>query len=128
MRELIAANLHIEVLPGANAALIALVLSGLPCDRFYFEGFLPHKKGRRTRWEFLSTLPVTFILYESPHRLVRCLDEIITHCGPERSAAVCRELTKLHEEVVRGSAQYLHEVFSERESIKGEIVVVVGGV
>ena len=127
IREAIQQDIHIEVLPGANAALMAVIASGFPCDRFHFEGFLPHKKGRKTRWEYLAELPNTFIIYESPHRVLKCLQEIATHCGEERQVAVCRELTKLYEEVVRGSAIAVHKILDDRDSIKGEIVVVVEG-
>ncbi|MCL4152106.1 UNVERIFIED_CONTAM: hypothetical protein GTU68_015330 [Idotea baltica] len=106
---------------------MAVVASGFPCDRFHFEGFLPHKKGRQTRWKYLATLANTFILYESPHRVLKCLKEIQEHCGAERQVAICRELTKLYEEVIRGSAEEVHDILAARDSIKGEIVVVVAG-
>ena len=79
----------VTCLPGATAFVPALVSSGIPCDRFHFEGFLPHKKGRQTRLQFLSALPNTFVLYESPHRLKKCIDQLIEHCGEERLACVC---------------------------------------
>lgn len=125
VRGVVNAGLKIEVLPGANALLPALVASGFPSDKFYFEGFLPHKKGRKTRWEFLSQLPCTCVLYESPHRIKKCLTEIVEHCGPDRQVAVCRELTKLYEEVIRGSAQDVLQMIEERNGLKGEIVVVI---
>jgi len=127
IRELIKADLAIEILPGANALLLALVASGMPTDRFYFEGFLPHKKGRQTRWNFLSTLPNTFVLYESPHRIKKCIDEIVTHCGPQRQVTICRELTKIYEEHIRGSAEEVLKILETRGALKGEIVVVVAG-
>ncbi len=119
-------GIKIECLPGATAFVPALVVSGLPCDRFHFEGFLPHKKGRKTRLEHLCELPNTFILYESPHRLLKCLKQLSEHCGAERQACVCRELTKLYEEVKTDSLENLIIHFTDRK-IKGEIVIVVGG-
>lgn len=120
------AGLPVECLPGPTALIPALVCSGLPADRFYFEGFLPHKKGRQTRLKYLAELPCTFILYESPHRLQRCLQELAEHCGGDRQACVCRELSKLHEEHRSGSLTELQAHFSAKPA-KGEIVVVVGG-
>ena len=119
-------GIKIECLPGATAFVPALVVSGLPCDRFLFEGFLPHKKGRKTRLEYLCELPFTFVLYESPHRLVKCLNQLTEHCGAERQACVCRELTKLHEEIKTDSLENLITHFTNRK-IKGEIVIVVSG-
>ncbi len=114
-------------LPGATASITALVASGLPSDKFYFEGFLPHKKGRQTRLIFLSELPCTFILFESPHRLLKCLQQLAEFCGPDRMACVCRELSKVHEEIRRDTLQNLHDHFSGPGKVKGEIVVVVSG-
>ncbi len=122
------AGLAVQVLPGPTALVPALVASGLPSDRFFFEGFLPHKKGRRTRLAYLAQLPCTFVLFESPHRLLRCLRELAEHCGADRPACVCRELTKVHEEVRCGSLTELRQYYDEGEGVaKGEIVVVVGG-
>jgi 16S rRNA (cytidine1402-2'-O)-methyltransferase len=104
-----------------------LVASGLPCDTFHFEGFLPHKKGRQTRLKYLSALPHTFVLYESPFRLVKCLEELIVHCGAERQACVARELSKKFEEVKTASLADLLLHYTSKE-VKGEIVVVVSGV
>ena len=103
-----------------------MVASGLPCDTFHFEGFLPHKKGRQTRLKYLAELPHTFILYESPFRLLKCLDELIVVCGPERMASVARELSKLHEEVKTGTLAELKAHFGAKD-VKGEIVVTVAG-
>lgn len=114
-------------LPGATASITALVASGLPSDKFYFEGFLPHKKGRQSRLTYLSEMPCTFILFESPHRLLKCLQQLAEHCGPDRMACVCRELTKVHEEVRRGTLKELHSYYEGPGKIKGEIVVVVEG-
>lgn len=119
-------DIKVECLPGATAFVPALVASGLPCDKFYFEGFLPHKKGRQTRLQYLATLPITFILYESPHRLHKCLLQLIEFCGAERKAAVCREISKLHEEIKLDSLQNLSQYFEEGKA-KGEIVIVVEG-
>jgi len=119
-------NIRVECLPGATAFVPALVVSGLPCDKFHFEGFLPHKKGRQTRLTYLATLPYTFVLYESPFRLVKCLEQLAEHCGEDRPACVCRELTKLYEEVKTGTLAELITYFKTKK-VKGEIVVVVGG-
>ena len=127
VRACVEAGVRVECLPGATAFVPALVVSGLPCDRFHFEGFLPHKKGRQKRLSYLADLPHTFVLYESPNRLLRCLEALQAHCGSERRAAVCRELSKLHEEVERGTLAELLHRFREREKIKGELVVVVAG-
>jgi 16S rRNA (cytidine1402-2'-O)-methyltransferase len=119
-------GVRVECLPGPTAFVPALVASGLPCDTFHFEGFLPHKKGRQTRLRFLAALPHTFVLYESPFRLLKCLEELIAHCGAERAACVARELSKLHEEVKTASLADLLAHFSQKD-VKGEIVVVVAG-
>ncbi len=126
VRACVQQGLRVECLPGPTAFVPALVASGLPCDTFHFDGFLPHKKGRQTRLKFLADLPYTFILYESPYRLVKCLDELIAVCGPGRPACVARELSKLHEEVKTASLAELRAHFGAKE-VKGEIVVVVGG-
>ena len=127
VRAAVAAGVRVEALPGATAFVPALVASGLPCDRFVYEGFLPHKKGRQTRLLALASEPRTFVLYESPHRLVRLLGELGTHCGEERPAAVARELTKLYEEVRRGTLAELHAWYAAQPKVRGEIAVVVGG-
>ena len=119
-------GIKVECLPGATAFVPALVASGLPCDRFHFEGFLPHKKGRKTRLEYLQELQNTFVLYESPYRLLKCLKQLSEHCGSDRLACVCRELTKLHEEVVTDTLENLAAHFSDKK-IKGEIVIIVSG-
>lgn len=122
-------NIEIVSLPGATACITALSVSGLPCDAFHFEGFLPHKKGRMTRWKYLCTLENTFIVYESTHRIIKFLEETITYCGAARTVCVCRELTKLHEEIVCDSAQNVLAHFIRAEAItKGEFVVVISGV
>lgn len=127
IRACVEAKVPLTCLPGATAMIPALVSSGLPCDRFYFEGFLPHKKGRQTRHKVLAQLPHTFVLYESPHRLVKCLKELAEHCGPDRQASVVRELSKLFEEVNTQSIAGLIADYESRQAVKGEIVVVVEG-
>lgn len=119
-------GIEVSCLPGATAMIPALVASGIPCNRFYFEGFLPHKKGRQTRLKFLATLTETFALYESPYRLVKCLGQLQEHCGPDRMACVCREISKIYEEVKRGTLLELTEYYTEK-GVKGEIVIVVSG-
>ncbi|HYE94592.1 MAG TPA: 16S rRNA (cytidine(1402)-2'-O)-methyltransferase [Rubricoccaceae bacterium] len=127
VREALAAGLRVEALPGATAFVPALVASGLPTDRFVFEGFLPQKKGRQTRLKALAEEPRTVVLYESPHRLGRLLGELSEHLGPERPAAVARELTKKFEEVRRGTLAELAAHYAEADRVRGEVVVVVGG-
>ena len=119
-------NINVECLPGATAFVPALVNSGLPNDKFVFEGFLPEKKGRQTRYLALAEEQRTMILYVSPHKLVKTLAEFITYFGEDRQICVSRELSKLHEENVRGNVK---DVLSHYEAKppKGEIVVVVGG-
>ena len=125
-RECAAEGIEIQTLPGATACIPALVSSGLPCDRFCFEGFLPVKKGRATLLASLAAEPRTMVFYESPRRLVRTLEQFAEAFGPERSCSVAREISKVHEEHVRGS---LAEVLAHFQAVepKGEIVVVVGG-
>ncbi len=118
-------NIPISTLPGATAFVPALVNSGLPCDKFYFEGFLPQKKGRQKRWEVISNIKTTLVLYESPYRIIKLLAEIINHLGSETRVSFSREISKLHEEVVTDTAVKVLETLSEKTSIKGEFVVVV---
>jgi 16S rRNA (cytidine1402-2'-O)-methyltransferase len=119
-------NIDVECLPGATAFVPALVNSGLPNDRFVFEGFLPEKKGRQTRYLALAEESRTLILYVSPHKLIKTLAEFCTYFGEDRPICVCRELSKMHEENVRGTAREVLTHF-ENKPPKGEIVVVVGG-
>jgi 16S rRNA (cytidine1402-2'-O)-methyltransferase len=126
IREALKEEIKIECLPGATAFVPALVKSGLPSDRFVFEGFLPHKKGRKTRLEALKEEARTIILYESPHRIAKCLSELAEHLGAERRASVSRELTKVYEETLNGTLGELAKLF-ETKSPKGEFVVVVEG-
>lgn len=120
------AGVEVQCLPGATAFVPALVASGLPNERFYFEGFLPQKKGRQTRLDRLALLDHTFIIYESPFRLTKTLLQLAQVCGNERQASVSREISKLHEQTVRGTLQELAEHF-EANPPKGEIVIVVEG-
>lgn len=116
----------VECLPGATAFVPALVASGLPCDRFVFEGFLPLKKGRASRLAFLAADPRTTIIYESPLRLARTLRQLSETFGPDRKAAVCREISKLHETVLRDTLGSLSDYFSSNQA-KGEIVIIIEG-
>ena len=126
VRECIRKNINVECLPGATALIPALVNSGLPCERFIFEGFLPHKKGRKSRLEFLADFPYTMVFYESTHRLVKTIEQFSKIFGAERNASVSRELTKIYEETVRGKLSELVEYF-ENSTVKGEFVIVVEG-
>lgn len=126
VRECVAKGIKTECLPGATAFVPALVNSGLPCDSFYFHGFLPHKKGRNKIMEALKDEAVTMVFYESPFRLMKTLELFAATFGPERKAAVSRELSKLHEENVRGTLAELITHFTT-STIKGEIVIVVAG-
>ncbi len=125
-REAIRQGIEVITLPGATAFVPALVSSGLPCDKFVFEGFLPQKKGRTTRLQELSQEPRTIILYESPHRIVKLLEQLGDTFGWERPVSACREISKLYEQSVRGTVREVLEHFL-REEPKGEFVVVVGG-
>lgn len=115
-----------ECLPGPTAFVPALVSSGIPCDRFHFEGFLPVKKGRQTRLKELAQIPCTLVFYESPHRLVKTLEEFSLYFGAARSASISRELSKVYEETVRGSISEIIEYFKNK-TIKGEFVLIVAG-
>jgi 16S rRNA (cytidine1402-2'-O)-methyltransferase len=126
VKECISMNIEVECLPGPTAFVPALVISGLPNDRFIFEGFLPHKKGRRTKLEWLSQQPYTVVFYESPYRLVRTIDQLMEHFGPERPASVSKELTKVHERTLRGTLREIR-VSLDNETIKGEYVIIVAG-
>lgn len=126
VREAVREGIEVECLPGATAFVPALVDSGLPCDKFVFEGFLPHKKGRQTRLQALAAEPRTMIIYESPYRLVKLLEQLIGVVGAERQVSVSREISKLHAETARGTLQQVHDHFASKE-VKGEIVVVLAG-
>ena len=126
VRKCVELNIDVECLPGATAFVPALVNSGLPNDKFFFEGFLPHKKGRQTRLKELAEFKQTIILYESPHRLIKTLTQLAEFFGAERKASVSREISKLHEENARGT---LHELIThfEKKNVKGEIVIIIAG-
>jgi 16S rRNA (cytidine1402-2'-O)-methyltransferase len=126
VREAVKAGIEVQTLPGATAFVPALVSSGLPCDRFCFEGFLPQKKGRQTRIESLRTEQRTMIFYESPYRVLKTLSQLAEVFGDDRQASVCREISKVHEESVRGTLAALVAHFTEHEP-KGEIVIIVAG-
>ncbi len=120
-------GIDVEALPGPTALIPALTASGLPSDRFAFEGFLPKKSGRQTRLQELATDPRTQVLYEAPYRLLRTLDDLIDHFGPERRAVVARELTKTYEELERGTLTDVRSYFGAYENLRGECVIVVHG-
>lgn len=126
VRECRRLGVDVETLPGPTALIPALVNSGLPCDRFTFEGFLPQKKGRATRLEELAEEPRTFIIYESPLRLVKTLTQLAEACGPDRQASVSREISKVHDTTVTGTLAFLADYFTTNIP-KGEIVIVVDG-
>ena len=126
VREAVRAGVEVQCLPGATAFVPALVSSGLPCDRFCFEGFLPQKKGRQTKLQSLKDEERTMIFYESPFRLVKTLQQFAEVYGGDRQVSVCREISKVHEESVRGSLLEVIAHFTEKEP-KGEIVIVLAG-
>jgi 16S rRNA (cytidine1402-2'-O)-methyltransferase len=126
VREAVEAGIEVQTLPGATAFVPALVSSGLPCDRFCFEGFLPQKKGRQTRIEELSHETRTMIIYESPRRIVKTLEQLAVAFGEDRKMSACREISKMHEESVRGTIAEVLAHFKETEP-KGEFVLIIGG-
>ena len=126
VREAVRAGVEVQCLPGATAFVPALVSSGLPCDRFAFEGFLPQKKGRQTKLESLKEEERTMIFYESPYRLVKTLQQFAETYGGERQVSVCREISKVHEESIRGTLDEVIAHFKEKEP-KGEIVIILAG-
>ena len=126
VREAVRAGVEVQTLPGATALIPALVSSGLPCDRFCFEGFLPQKKGRQSRIEALRDEERTMVFYESPYRLVKALEQFAEVFGADRQVSVCREISKVHEESVRGTLEEVIAHFREHAP-KGEIVIVVEG-
>lgn len=125
VRECVRNGLDVECLPGPTAFVPALINSGLASDRFFFEGFLPHKKGRKSRLEILAQYPHTLVFYESPFRLVKTLEQFVEYFGSDRQASVSRELTKIHEENKRGTLLELLEYFNNKK-VQGEIVIIVG--
>lgn len=126
VRECVKCGVDVQCLPGATAFVPALVCSALPCDKFVFEGFLPQKKGRQTRLNFLKQEQRTIIFYESPYRVLKTLTQLTEVFGAERQAAAVREISKLHEECVRGTLAELVEHFTKNEP-RGEFVLLVGG-
>lgn len=126
VREAVRNGIEVETLPGATAFVPALVDSGIPCDRFIFLGFLPHKKGRQTAVRQLAQETRTMVIYESPYRLVKLLDELIEVLGEERQVSVSREISKIHAETARGTLREVRDYFAAKE-VKGEIVVVLSG-
>ncbi len=127
VRECVNHDIEVETLPGATAFVPALVNSGFPCDKFVFEGFLPHKKGRQTRLNLLKEETRTIVFYESPHRLLKTLNQFKEFFGEDRQVSVSRELTKMHEENIRGTVTEVVEYYNNH-TIKGEIVIVVHGI
>ena len=126
IREAVNVGIEVQCLPGATAMIPALVSSGLPCDRFCFEGFLPQKKGRKSRIKALAGEERTMVFYESPYRLLKLLEQLAEEFGNERRVCVCREISKMHEESVRGTISEVSAHFKEHEP-RGEFVVVVAG-
>lgn len=126
VREAAKAGIEVQTLPGATACIPALVSSGLPCDRFCFEGFLPQKKGRQTHLESLRDEPRTMVFYESPYRLLKTLQQLAEVMGGDRQVSVCREISKVHEESVRGTLDEVIAHFTQTEP-RGEIVIVLAG-
>lgn len=126
VRECVKAGIDVECLPGATAFVPALVASGIPCNKFCFEGFLPQKKGRMTRLKFLAEETRTIVFYESPHRVLKTLTQLAEYMGEERYAATCREISKMYEEVKRGSLKELISHFSVNEP-RGEFVIILSG-
>ena len=126
VREAVNAGITVQCLPGATAFVPALVASGLPCDRFCFEGFLPQKKGRATRLESLRDETRTMVFYESPYRVLKTLEQFAEYFGEDRRASACREISKIHEESVRGTLAEVIAHFKETEP-RGEFVIVVEG-
>lgn len=121
-------DLDFTCLPGATALIPALLMSGLPCDKFHFEGFLPHRKGRNTRLEYLSTLEVTFIVLVSPHRVIKAVEQLAEICGSERKAALVKEISKIHETVYGKTLREISLDINQIDGrIKGEYVLVVQG-
>lgn len=126
VRTCIEAGIEVECLPGATSFVPALVVSGLPSDRFHFEGFLPPKKGRKTKLEQLSQFDCTIILFESPHRIAKTLKECMLYFGEDRKASLSREISKLHEETLRGTLAELSQI-AEQRTLKGEMVIIIEG-
>ena len=124
IRACVEQGISLECLPGPTAFVPALVSSGLPCDRFYFEGFLPHKKGRQTRLEYIAAMDCTVVLYESPYRLIKTLEQLVTHVGGNRKICVSKEISKMFESHFRGTVDQAIEHFNS-VAIKGEFVLII---
>jgi len=124
IKECIKNKIKVETLPGATAFIPALINSGFACDRFYFHGFLPHKKGKQKELEYLNSLKCTVIFYESPHRLLKTLEQMLTIFGKDRLISVSREITKIYEETIRGTITEVIDYY-KTNTVKGEFVVVV---
>lgn len=118
------AGIQVSCLPGANALIPALAMSGIPCDKFYFEGFLPQKKGRQTRWKDLALMSCTVVYYESPHRLIKSLREMIEFIGCDTQVSVVKEISKIYETVWHGTATHILETMEALPTIKGEYVII----
>jgi len=127
VRACVEENIPVISLPGASALTTALTASGFPSDRFYFGGFLPHKKGRNKKWKDLASREETIVIYESPYRIEKFLREGITHLGPERSLCIAREITKIHEEYLRGTFSEILDVVQARGGLKGELTLIING-
>lgn len=127
VREAVAQSIEMTCLPGAAALIPAVVMSGLPCDKFHYEGFLPQKKGRMTRLKYLLSIPHTFVIYESPHRVLKALKQIAELSEFDRKISISREISKMYEENIRGLNSELIVEIESRKSVKGEIVMVVEG-
>ncbi len=126
VRRCVEEGIAVSALPGPTAIIPALTASGLPCDRFVFEGFLPAKKGRRKRLETLKQMDRTIVLFESPHRIKKTLAQLVEALGADRPCVIAREVSKKFEEYIRGSLDSVADVLDTRESVKGEIVIIVG--
>ena len=124
IRACVEQGISLECLPGPTAFVPAFVSSGLPCDRFYFEGFLPHKKGRQTRLEYIASMDCTVVLYESPYRLIKTLEQLATHVGGNRKICVSKEISKMFESHFRGTVDQAIEHFNS-VAIKGEFVLII---
>ncbi|MHA8101892.1 16S rRNA (cytidine(1402)-2'-O)-methyltransferase [Aquirufa nivalisilvae] len=121
-------GIEVETLPGATAFVPALVNSGFPCDRFIFEGFLPHKKGRQTRWKAIAEEDKTVVLYESPHRIVKTMEQAVEFLGEARQVMLARELSKMHEQMIRGTtAEVLLYLSQHPDKVRGEMVLIIAG-
>jgi len=125
VREAVAKGIELTCLPGPTSVIPALVMSGLPCDKFYFEGFLPHKKGKQTRLKYILELDVTVVFFESPHRIVKTFQQLVDLGGGQRPASVSREISKMYEEIIRGTVAEVLEELRRREQIKGECVICI---